>query len=194
MGRLHRRETMDITASPSTAPLLVTAQLPPDVFAWAEGLRRAHFPPERNKVRAHVTLFHALPPSVEDEVRRLLARHSAAAPPPARITGLMPLGGGTAFAIKSAALTAVHEDMVECLHGVLTAQDRGRRKLHVTVQNKVSNAEAKALQTELARDFRPRAFAFAGLELHRYRGGVWEDAGTWPFRGQRGFPLRGQGG
>lgn len=172
--------------TPSTAPLLVTARLPPDVFAWADGLRRAHFPPERNKVRAHVTLFNSLPPRVEDEVRRLLARHSTAAPPAARITGLMPLGGGTAFAIECAALSAIHAEMVESLHGVLTAQDGGRRKLHVTVQNKVSGAEAKALQAELARDFRPRAFAFAALELHRYLGGLWEDAGTWPFRGARG--------
>ena len=172
------------SASPS-APLLITAQLPRDVFAWADGLRRAHFPPERNKVRAHVTLFNSLPPGVEDEVRRLLARVSAAAPPSARITSVMPLGGGTAFAIESAALSAIHTDMVESLHGVLTAQDGGRRKLHVTVQNKVSGAAAKALQTELATDFRPRNFSFAGLELHRYLGGVWEDAGTWPFRGAR---------
>ena len=178
----------------ASAPLIVTAQLPPDVFAWADGLRRAHFPPERNKIRAHVTLFNSLPPSVEDEVRRLLARHSAAAPPCATITGVMPLGGGTAFAIECAALAAIHADLVECLHGVLTAQDAGRRKFHVTVQNKVSGAEAKALQTELARDFRPRSFAFAGLELHRYRGGPWEAAGVWPFRAHRGSPLRRRGG
>ena len=166
------------------APLSVTAQLPPDVFAWADTLRRAHFPPERNKIRAHVTLFNSLPPSVEDEVRRLLARHTAAAPPPARIAGLMALGGGTAFAIESAVLSAIHADMVESLHGVLTAQDGGRRRLHVTVQNKVSGTDAKALQADLARDFRPRNFAFAALELHRYRGGPWENAGTWPFRGR----------
>ena len=172
------------------APLIVTAQLPPDVFAWADRLRTAHFPPERNKIRAHVTLFNALPPSVEDEVRRLLARHCAAPPPPATITAIMPLGGGTAFAIESEALSAIHADLVEAFHGVLTAQDGGRRKLHVTVQNKVSGAAAKALQAELARDFRPRAFAFSALELHRYRGGPWEDAGTWPFRGPPGLPLR----
>ncbi len=168
------------------APLIITAQLPPDVFAWADGLRTAHFPPERNKIRAHVTLFNALPPSVEDEVRRLLARYSAAPPPPAQITAIMPLGGGTAFAIESAAISAIHAELVGSFHGVLTAQDGGRRKLHVTVQNKVSGAAAKALQADLARDFRPRSFAFAALELHRYRGGPWENAGTWPFRGRRG--------
>ena len=78
------------TPSLPPAPLIITAQLPPAVLAWADGLRRAHFPPERNKIRAHVTLFNALPPSVEDEVRRVLARHSAAPPPPAQITAIMP--------------------------------------------------------------------------------------------------------
>ena len=167
------------------APLLVTAELPRDVFAWAEGLRRQHFPPERNKVRAHVTLFHALPPSVEPEVRRMLAELAAEPPPPARITGLMPLGGGTAFHIVSPELDQLHAEMVERLHGVLSLQDRARRKLHVTVQNKVSAAEAKALQAELAQAWMPGAFAFAGLSLHRFVDGLWEDAGTWPFRGAR---------
>ena len=98
----------------------------------------------------------------------------------------MALGGGTAFAIESPALSAIHADLVERFHGVLTAQDGGRRKLHVTVQNKVSGAAAKALQAELACDFQPRNFAFAALELHRYRGGPWEAAGSWRFRGARG--------
>ena len=167
------------------APLLVTAELPRDVFAWAEGLRRRHFPPERNKVRAHVTLFHALPPSAADEVRRMLAELAAEPPPPARIAGIMPLGGGTAFHIVSPAVDVLHAEMVERLHGVLSAQDRAPRKLHVTVQNKVTGAEAKALQAELARGFIPGPFAFAGLSLHRYLGGRWDDAGTWPFRGAR---------
>ena len=174
------------TPPPPPAPLIITAQLPPEIFAWADGLRTTHFPPERNKIRAHVTLFNALPPSVEDEVRRLLARHSAAPSPPARIAAIMALGGGTAFAIESPALSAIHADLVESFHGVLTAQDGGRRKLHVTVQNKVSGAAAKALQAELARDFQPRNFAFAALELHWYRGGPWETAGSWRFRGGRG--------
>lgn len=170
----------------ANAPLLVTAELPRDVFAWADGLRRTHFPPERNKVRAHVTLFHALAPSVEDEVRRLLSLQAKGSPPEARIAGIMPLGSGTAFHIVSPGMSAIHQELAEALHGVLTAQDRAKRKLHVTVQNKVPPAEAKALQARLAAQFEPRDFAFAGLSLHRYLGGIWEDAGTWPFRGTRG--------
>jgi hypothetical protein len=38
------------------APLIVTAELPPDLQAWATSLRQRHFPPERNYLAAHVTL------------------------------------------------------------------------------------------------------------------------------------------
>lgn len=39
---------------------ILTAELDPDSFAWFDGLRRAHFPPERIVLPAHVTLFHRL--------------------------------------------------------------------------------------------------------------------------------------
>ena len=57
-----------------SAPLVVTAELPVDLFAWSNQLRTEHFPAHRNYLKAHVTLFHALPPKVEGELRELLAR------------------------------------------------------------------------------------------------------------------------
>jgi len=56
--------------------------------------------------------------------------------------------------------------------------------LHVTVQNKVAKAEARALQAELGAVFRPESFRFAGLALDRYLGGPWESLGRWSFRGK----------
>ena len=53
-----------VTPQVRGVPLLITAELPRDVFAWVDALRRAHYPPERNRLGAHVTLFHALPASV----------------------------------------------------------------------------------------------------------------------------------
>ena len=44
-----------------TDPLVLTLLLDADTQAWLDSLRRAHFPPERNLVPAHVTLFHACP-------------------------------------------------------------------------------------------------------------------------------------
>ena len=165
------------------APLIVTAELPGPLQSRADQLRRAHYPPERNHIAAHVTLFHALPPSAEDELRDLLAIEARAAPIPARLEGLMNLGRGTALAISSPAMIAVWERLADRFHGMLTPQDARPPRLHATIQNKVSPHEARKLQAELAASVEPRPFAFAGLALHRYRGGPWEPVRRWPFRG-----------
>lgn len=165
------------------APLIVTAELPEALQSRADQLRREHFPPERNQLPAHVTLFHALPPQYEDELRDLLAAEAKARPVPARLEGVMSLGGGTALKLTSPAMLALRERIAERFHGLLTAQDQQVPRLHVTVQNKVSSFKAKALQAELAAVIEPRDFTFAGLALHRYRGGPWEPVKRWSFRG-----------
>ena len=60
--------------SSSEAPLILTAELPPELHRRYTDLRTRHFPPERNYLEAHVTLFHAIPAHYGDEVRRYLAR------------------------------------------------------------------------------------------------------------------------
>lgn len=170
----------------------MTAELPPDLHAWCDGLRRAHFPVERNHLAAHVTLFHALPPSAEGEARSLLARLAAGhAPVSAELAAVMSLGRGTALRIDSPAMLDLRTQIADRFHGMLTAQDQGRPRLHVTVQNKVTLAEAMALQQSLSATFLPRPFAFAGLALHAYRGGPWEALGRWSFHGARKKPQVG---
>ena len=165
-------------------PLIITGELPAALQSQTDALRRAHYPPERNVVAAHVTLFFALPPFVEEEARTLLAGLAAAQPPPeARLAQIMDLGSGTAFQIESADLLAIRDQIAEHFHGMLTQQDIHRPRLHVTVQNKVERRDARALQSELAIGFQPQNFRFAGLALHRYQGGPWEPAGRWSFRG-----------
>lgn len=149
-----------------------------------DGLRRAHFPPERNQLSAHVTLFHALPAHVEEEVLELLGRITKAPPPLARITGLMKLGGGTAFAIESDAMVECHGMIAERMHGLLTRQDVQPARLHVTIQNKVSAQAARALQDELRPGFSLVTFRFRGLGLYAYEGGPWRQIRVLPFRGK----------
>ena len=56
-------------------PFLVTLGFDEATFTRLEELRRRYFPPERNVVPAHLSLFHRLPP--EEEVGRFpLARQS----------------------------------------------------------------------------------------------------------------------
>ena len=177
----------DPTARPTPAPFIVTGELPVDIFSWSNGLRVAHFPPERNHLKAHVTLFHSFAPSLRDELPRFLAAMAGEfAPPRAEVTGLMDLGQGTAIALRSPALLEVRSLIAEHFWDMLTRQDQGGRKLHITIQNKVTRAEALALQRELGPAIRPRHFAFTGLALHLYRNPHWEAVGTWSFRGKEG--------
>ena len=60
------------------APLIVTAELPEALQSRADQLRREHFPPERNHLNAHVTLFHAIPAPYEDELKDVLAAEARA--------------------------------------------------------------------------------------------------------------------
>ena len=43
------------------APLILTLKLDQASFTRLDALRQAHFPPERNWLSAHLTLFHHLP-------------------------------------------------------------------------------------------------------------------------------------
>ncbi len=179
--------TPGLPASPPPAPFIVTAELPRDVLAWADALRRAHYPPERNKLAAHVTLFHSFAPSLRDELPRVLARFAGEfAQPSAVLDGLMNLGTGTALAIHSPVMLDIREHIAEHFHGALTSQDNHEPRLHITIQNKVARAEATALQRELALSLTARRFAFAGLGLHLYRETHWDTLGKWPFRGKQG--------
>lgn len=163
--------------------LIVTAALGPEDFAWLDGQRRAYFPPERNQLAAHLTMFHALAPSAEAEAARVLALQATTPAPKAMVAGLMNLGRGIAYRIVSEELEAIRRDIAEHFHGFLTAQDSQGWRPHVTVMNKADPSAAKALLRELEADFSPRPLRIAGLELHRYLGGPWERLGRWSFRG-----------
>ncbi len=138
-------------------------------------MRRDHFPPERNQLDAHLTLFHHLPPSIEHEIKHRLAQDTRGVRlPPARVAGLMSLGRGVAFRIESPELVAIRRHLSEAFAGLLTPQDAGSWRPHVTVQNKVAPGIAKVLLATLARDFRVREVEIAGLATWWYRGGPWE--------------------
>ena len=163
--------------------LIVTADLAEVDFGWLEGLRRKHYPFERNQVPVHLTIFHGLPPSAELEVRARLSRFANQAVPRAMVAGLMDLGGGVAFRVVSEDLDRMREDLAADLHGLLGAQDIGGWRPHITIQNKVSSGKARELRNSLERDFHPRSLSIKGLGLHRYLGGPWERIAAYPFRG-----------
>jgi hypothetical protein len=150
---------------------------------WLQELRRAHYPPERNRVPAHLTLFHHLPPSVQGELVRRMAHYAATPAPEASLTGIIDLGGGTALRVESDGLEDIRYDLALALRGLLTPQDMAPWRPHITVQNKVEAKEAKALQARLRAGFERRSLEIRGLALWRYLDGPWEPVKHWTFRG-----------
>ena len=166
-----------------SGPLIVTAEFSQDDHAWLEGLRRAHYPMEHNRVPVHLTMFQGLPPSAVEEVQHQLALHSTMPPPRATIAGLMNLSSGVAYRVVSDDLEEIRESIADHFHGMLCAPDAAGWRPHITIQNKVPARQAKALLEELEWDFRPRPLGISGMLLHRYRGGPWETLARYSFRG-----------
>ena len=164
-------------------PLILSAVLDEPVQRRLDALRRAHFPPERNHLDAHVTLFHHLPGAEEESVLAAVAAaaHQRAAPD-VTITGVRSLGRGVAVTLASPALGAVRAALAREWAPWLTPQDRAKRgDLHVTVQNKVPPERARALLTELSAVVVPERTRAVALALWRYRGGPWEPVARSPF-------------
>lgn len=165
-------------------PIIMTAMMGKQDFAWADSLRRQYYPPERNIIPAHITLFHHLPPQALGEIKQAvveLARYNA--PPDTMLQRLIHLGSGVGYQLHSPDLLAMRMELSDRFHGLLTAQDQQTPRLHITVQNKVSAKEAKMLMNRLSQDFEPRPFEIKGLALHHYMDGPWQNIGLWPFRG-----------
>ena len=158
-------------------------------------LRELYFPPERNYLSAHLTLFHKLPGEREAEISAEL--HEACRehePLTLAVTGLRFLGRGVAYELSSPGLSALRRKLARSWESWLGAQDRQGFKPHVTVQNKVSPKRARALHEELQATFSPFEVETLGLSLWRYLDGPWEPAGTYLFGARpetpRPTPLR----
>ena len=166
-----------------TAPVIVTALLAPADFRWLDDLRRAHFPPERNRLAAHLTLFHHLPPSLLGELDRRLRTAARGPRPGASVDRVMMLGRGVAFGVRSEGLAAIRADLAAAFAAMLTPQDAAGWRPHVTVQNKVEPRAAKALHAALSAGFAARPIGIVGLATHWYRGGPWEGIAEYRFSG-----------
>ncbi|WP_375273001.1 2'-5' RNA ligase family protein [Sphingomonas sp.] len=164
------------------APIIVTTIFAPSDQAWFDAQRREYFPPERNQLDAHLTMFHHLPPSVAAEVKRRLSEETrGVAAPAARVGGLINLGRGVAYRIESPDLVSLRARLADAFTGLLTPQDQAGWRPHVTIQNKVEPGEAKKTLAALQAGFSPRTVRVAGLAAWWYRGGPWEQLSVHKF-------------
>ena len=78
------------------------------------------------------------------------------------------------YGVDAPELEVIRADLAQAFSGLLTPQDQAAWRPHITVQNKVEPAVAKATLAELQRDFSPHPLAIAGLASWWYRGGPWQ--------------------
>jgi 2'-5' RNA ligase len=162
-------------------PLILTLALHPDDQERLNVMRRRHFPPDRNYLAAHVTLFHKLPGHERAAVLADLDDVSRRAPFAVDVTGVRSLGRGVALTLASPELLAVRAELAGRWQQWLGPQDGQRFKPHVTVQNKVTPEQARAVHQQLAAAFVPHRVKATGLALWTYLGGPWGHEHTTDF-------------
>ena len=156
-------------------PLILTARINESDLEPFDRLRREHFPPERNFLRAHLTMFHRLPGEHLERVVEILEQKAKRqAPIQAEVNGLRHIGAGVAFVIGSPELEQVHATLKSNFSAWLGGQDMQTWRPHITVQNKVSRPTADALFRTLSRGFKPRTVTVEGMDLWRYMSGPWQ--------------------
>lgn len=165
-------------------PLILTACIENHDLEPFEDLRRKHFPPERNFLKAHITMFHRLPGEYRDrvigELRALCGTTDSFS---AVVGGVLHLGGGVAFTIDSPQLQAIRAQLKTLFMPWLGPQDMRPWQPHITIQNKVSKTVSDALYRELSGSFRPTPIGVVGLDLWRYLGGPWQEEACLPLQG-----------
>ena len=165
-------------------PFVLTLKLDQRAFAFFDELRQRHYPPERNVVPAHLTLFRQLPGSrgrqIKAHLRALCARQKPLA---LTVREVKAVGTSVAWFFDAPALLVLRNGLASEWRPWLADQDRAAYWPHVTIQNKVTPDAATALARQLAGDFRPFPANGMGLILWQYRGGPWQMERQFPFAG-----------
>ncbi len=164
--------------TPEKQPLILTLRLDTDSQAYFDAQRKLHFPPERNWLNAHLTLFHQL----ADQPFTL---HSLAGLQQTvfdmKVTGLMSLGAGVAYKLESSVLATLHQHLSKIFAETLIMQDRQPYRPHITIQNKVYPEQARLLLAQQTALFKPFTVTALGLDLWTYLGGPWQARAFYAF-------------
>ena len=160
-------------------PLVLTLTIDDAAQQRFDRERAALFPSGRTKVGAHVTLFHAVPGELEQQVRTDLAEHAVDGVD-VRVDAIMSLGRGAAYRLAAPELDRAHRALQQLWWPHLTRQDRQPLRAHVTVQNKVRPEQARETVAALQASFVPFTATARGLALWRYEGGPWAALARYP--------------
>ncbi len=164
-------------------PLILTLALDEHSQRFFDTQRQQYFPAERNHLKAHLTLFHHLPP---DELHITSVIEAVCAEQPMmdlQVAEVRHTGNGVAYKMESTPLIQLHRRLQKEWQSWLIPQDQHTLWPHITVQNKVDPMIAAELKNELAQDFSPFIAYGTGFNLWEYLGGPWRFIQYYEFNG-----------
>lgn len=165
-------------------PYLITLGFDPATFDRLDALRQQYFPPERNQVPAHLSLFHQLPGDDHEAIDLAIDRVAGSHPPvPLRFGGVKSTGKGIMLVTLAPGLAAIRNELAKAFDRHLTPQDRQPYHPHVMVMNKAERDEVDRAIRELQASWSPWTGMGDRLILWRYLGGPWSEAGSYPLIG-----------
>ena len=166
-------------------PYLVTLGFDPSTFERLDRLRARYFPPSRNMVPSHLSLFHKLPGDEGESIDLALAGVSRWAEPiPLSFSGLKRTGRGMMATVEAPGLAAIRSSLARSFARWLTPQDRQPFHPHVTLMNKAERLEAEAAFEELQAAWSPWSGTGDRLILWRYLGGPWDEVASYALSGE----------
>lgn len=155
-------------------PLIVTLVLNAEAQQYFGDIRSRYFPAYRNYLDAHLTLFHALPgngiPSVSAKLSEISAETYSFL---LGKKGWKSIGKGVAYTFHCEELLKLHMELQKQWKKWLSPQDAQKLWPHITIQNKVTSAEANETLNAL-REMEPPVTEGIGLNLYYYDNGPWE--------------------
>src|ERR1700743_1038120 len=101
-------------------PLILTLKLDGESQAFFDAQRQLYFPPERNFLQAHLTLFHQLP---DEYITYEILSATKLKSFELRVTGLMNTGAGVAYQISSNELLELHKELSDQFKTSFIPQD-----------------------------------------------------------------------
>ena len=164
-------------------PLILTVQLDEESQLFFTEKRKKYFPPERNFLDAHLTLFHHLPDEEMTIIETIEDNCKQQKTISLNVTEVKSIGKGVAYKVESKEVVALHKRLQKEWLPYLTTQDRQGLWPHVTIQNKVTVEEAKRTLEEEKTNFTPFTTQAKGVILWRYLNGPWQWYRSFPFAG-----------
>lgn len=161
------------------APLILTLKLDENSQLYLNMQRKLNFPPDRDFLDAHLTIFHQLP-DVPDTF--IFLENLEFASFCFEVSTLLNLGAGVAYKVNSEELIQLRRRLVDHFSGVLIPQDKQLYRPHITIMNKSTPDLARQLLSDLSAAIKPFQIQAIGLELWTYMNGPWRHRRSFKFK------------